>query len=165
MIKNLGFSRTDVGTIYNAYLLTYILLTPFTGFLTDQVGARRVITLSSFVLGTGVLLMGTVKTVWVGCIYFAIVGLGATGMWTPIITVVQHWFIPKRRGLALGIISTGYGLGFATMGAVFPWIISNFSWRHTWYFLGLGALSMVIVNGLLLRSDPYSVGLYPLLSS
>jgi len=32
MIKNLGFSRTDVGSIYNAYLLTYILLTPFTGF-------------------------------------------------------------------------------------------------------------------------------------
>jgi len=36
-----------------------------------------------------------------------------------VLTVVQRWFTPKKRGLALGIISPGYGLGFAAMGATF----------------------------------------------
>jgi sugar phosphate permease len=82
-------------------------------------------------------------------------------MWTPVLTVVQRWFSPRKRGLALGIISPGYGLGFAAMGAAFPWILHNYTWRHAWYFLGAGALAMVIANALFLRSDPESAGYMP----
>lgn len=161
MINDLGLSRTVGGTIYNAYLFSYIALTPLTGYLTDRFGARYVITTCTFILGAGVFLMGTIESVWMACLFYAIVGLGATGMWTPIITVVQRWYAPNRRGLSLGILSTGYGLGFATMGVVFPWIVHHFSWRYSWYFLGTGALLMVVVNGLLLRSDPESAGYLP----
>jgi len=75
--------------------------------------------------------------------------------------VVQRWFTPKRRGLALGIISPGFGLGFAAMGAAFPWIVHHYTWRHAWYFLGAGALTMVVGNALLLKSDPESSGYRP----
>ena len=119
MIRTLGFSRTAGGSIYNSYLFIYIVITPLTGYLTDRFGARRVITTCSLVLGLGVLLMGTVNNLWTACLFYAVTGLGATGMWTPVITVVQRWFSPHRRGLALGILSTGYGLGFAAMGALF----------------------------------------------
>ncbi len=161
MIKDLSLSRTAGGTIFNAYLFSYIILTPITGYLTDRFGARYVITTCTFILGVGVFLMGTAESLWTACLFYIIVGLGSTGMWTPIITVVQRWFAPKRRGLALGILSTGYGLGFATMGVVFPWIVNQFSWRYSWYFLGTGALLMVVANGLLLRSDPASAGYLP----
>ncbi|MBT8352638.1 MAG: MFS transporter [Deltaproteobacteria bacterium] len=161
MIRDLEFSRTAGGSIYNAYLFVYIALTPFTGFLTDRLGARRVIAVCSLILGTGVLLMGNVKSLSAACIFYAIVGLGSTGMWTPVITVVQRWFSPNKRGLALGIISTGYGLGFGTMGAAFPWIVQHFNWRFTWYFLGAAALLMFLFNSLFLRSDPSSAGFEP----
>jgi sugar phosphate permease len=161
MIKDLGLNRTAGGTIFNAYLFSYITLTPLTGYLTDRFGARYVITTCTFILGAGVFLMGTAGTLWMACLFYALVGLGATGMWTPIITVVQRWYAANRRGLALGILSTGYGLGFATMGLVFPWIVKHFRWNYSWYCLGTGALLMVVVNGLLLRSDPESVGHLP----
>ena len=161
MIRTLGFSRAAGGSIYNAYLFSYIALTPLTGYLTDRFGARRVITSCCLILGLGVLLMGTINTLWMACLFYAIAGLGATGMWAPVITVVQRWFSPNRRGLALGILSTGYGLGFATMGVAFPWIVHHFNWRYAWYFLGAGALAMVLVNGLLLRSDPENSGYIP----
>jgi len=161
MIKDLSLSRTAGGTIFNAYLFSYIILTPITGYLTDRFGARYVITTCTFILGAGVFLMGTAESLWTACLFYTIVGLGSTGMWTPIITVVQRWFAPNRRGLALGILSTGYGLGFATMGVVFPWIVNQFSWRYSWYFLGTGALLMVVANGLLLRSDPAAAGYLP----
>lgn len=161
MIRDLGFSRTAGGSIYNAYLFSYLALTPLTGYLTDRIGARRIITTCALILGAGVVLMGTVGSLWTACLFYAIVGLGATGMWTPVITVVQQWFAPNRRGLALGILSTGYGLGFATMGIAFPWIVHHFSWRYSWYFLGAGALVMVLANGLLLRSDPELAGYVP----
>jgi len=161
IIKDLHFSRTAGGSIFNAYLFPYITLTPFTGYLTDRFGARRVISICAFILGMGVVLMGTITNLWMACFFYAFVGIGATGMWTPVITVVQRWFTPSKRGLALGILSTGYGLGFAAMGAAFPWIVHHFSWRHSWYFLGSAALLMVLFNGLLLKSDPESSGYAP----
>ncbi|MGD8226169.1 MAG: MFS transporter [Desulfobacteraceae bacterium] len=161
MIRTLDFSRTAGGSIYNAYLFTYMAVTPLTGYLTDRLGARPVITICSLLLGLGVLFMGTVNTLWMACLFYGIAGLGATGMWTPIITVVQRWFSPHRRGLALGILSTGYGLGFATIGAAFPLIVARYSWRYAWFFLGAGALAMVVFNGLLLKSDPERAGWSP----
>ena len=161
MIRTLGFGRAAGGTIYNSYLFTYILVTPFTGFLTDRLGARRVITICLLILGIGVAAMGTARSLEQACLFYILVGLGATGLWTPVITLVQRWFAHKRRGLALGILSTGYGLGLAAMGVIFPWVVASFSWRYAWYFLGAMAILMVAVNGLLLRSDPAALGLKP----
>jgi sugar phosphate permease len=161
MIRSLGFGRAAGGSIYNAYLFTYIAITPFTGYLTDRLGARRVITICLLLLGFGVILMGTVNTLWTACLFFGFAGLGATGLWAPIITLVQRWFAFNRRGFALGILSTGFGLGFATMGAVFPWIVKFFNWRYAWFILGAMALAMVAVNGVFLRSDPVGAGFQP----
>jgi sugar phosphate permease len=161
MIRTLKFGRTAGGSIYNFYLLTYISITPLTGYLTDRLGARRVITVCLLIFGMGVFLMGTVQALWSACFIYAIVGLGATGLWTPVISLVQRWFAFHRRGFALGILSTGYGLGFATMGAVFPWIVTNFNWRYAWFFLGGLAFSMVAVNAVFLRSDPVDTGIRP----
>jgi sugar phosphate permease len=161
MIRTLGFSRADAGSIYNAYLLTYIVITPLTGYLTDRLGARRVISVCLVLLGSGVVLLGTVEHLWSACVFFGLTGLGASGMWVPIITVVQRWFSYQRKGLALGILSTGYGFGFALMGAVFPWVVSHYSWRHAWYFLGIMALVVAVPNAWLLRSDPADCGLRP----
>jgi sugar phosphate permease len=113
------------------------------------------------ILGVGVVMMGTVKTVASAGLYFGLAGLGATGLWAPVITLVQRWFAVHRRGLALGILSSGYGLGFAAMGAVFPLIVKSLSWHYAWFFLGGMALCMAIFNALFLKSDPRSAGLEP----
>ena len=161
MIRSLELNRTQGGTIFNFYLAAYICLTPFTGNLTDRFGARRIITLFCIVLGIGTLLMGTVERFWIACIFFALVGAGASAMWTPVITVVQRWFGLKRRGMALGILSTGYGLGFAAMGWFFPILVGSFSWRFCWYVLGIWTLIMVLVNVILLRSRPEDLQMSP----
>ena len=61
MIRTLGFGRTAGGSIYNSYMLTYIAITPLTGYLTDRFGARRVITICLLIFGVAVFLMGTVQ--------------------------------------------------------------------------------------------------------
>ena len=72
-----------------------------------------------------------------------------------------RWFAPDRRGLALGILSVGYGLGFATVGAGFPWIENHYCWRYAWHLLSFLTLCMVIFKGLLLRTDPAPTGTVP----
>jgi sugar phosphate permease len=161
MIRDLGFGRTAGGTIYNLYLLAYITLTPFAGYLTDRIGARRIISACALLLGIGVLLMGASNSLWEACAAFGIAGAGAAGMWTPLITLIQRWYAPGRKGLALGILSTGYGIGFGLMGVAFPFIMSHADWRYGWYLPGSAALIMAVVSAWLLRSDPSDSGLAP----
>ena len=75
MIRDLDFSRAAAGTIYNAYLFTYIAIAPLTGYLTDRLGARRVISVCLLVLGVAVVLMGTAKTLWSASLFFGLAGL------------------------------------------------------------------------------------------
>lgn len=161
MIRTLGIGRAAVGTIYNFYLIVYVSIAPFTGYLTDRFGARRVISTCLVILSLGVFFMGTVNSLWSACLFFAIAGLGATGMWAPVVALVQRWAAVRRRGIMMGIVSTGFGLGLATMGAVFPWLVENLNWRYAWYFLGAMALALVPLNAFFLRSDPKSAGFQP----
>ena len=154
MIPALHMNRTEAGAIINSYFLVYIFITPFTGNLTDRFGARKIITLFSIILGIGALLMGTANQVWTACVFFGLAGAGASAMWASVATVVQKWFVSRRRGMALGVLSTGYGLSFATMGLLFPVLVGSFSWRFCWYMLGIWALIMTLINVIFLRSGP-----------
>ena len=161
MITTLGFSRTQGGDIFNTYLFVYIVISPLTGYLTDRFGARKIISSFGVLLGSGTLLMGTSKSFGQACAFFGLVGIGASGMWIPVLTIAQRWFALKKRGMALGIMSTGFGLGFAVMGRTFPLIVESWNWRYCWYLLGVAGLIMVIVNAILLRSKPDDMGLDP----
>jgi sugar phosphate permease len=161
MIRTMGITRREAGDIFNAYFFAYVCFSPFTGYLTDRLGAARVIPVFGILLGLGTLLMGMVTQFWQACLAFALVGIGASAMWTPVITLVQRWFSIKKRGMALGILSTGFGLGYATMGRLYPVIVSKWSWHYCWFILGTSALLMIVVNRLLLRSKPDDVGLSP----
>lgn len=161
MIRTLGITRRQAGDIFNAYFLAYICFSLFAGNLTDRLGARKVIPLFGIVLGIGTLLMGSADNFRQGALFFALAGVGGAAMWTPIVALVQRWFDVKRRGMALGILSAGFGLGYASMGRLFPVIVAQWSWRYCWYFLGAAALVMVFVNLILLRSKPEDKGLLP----
>jgi OFA family oxalate/formate antiporter-like MFS transporter len=105
--------------------------------------------------------MGSVSRFGQACLFFALAGIGASAMWVPNLTIVQRWFALRKRGMALGILSTGSGLGLAVMGSVFPMIVEHWNWRYCWYFLGIAALSMVLVNAFFLRSKPEDMKLRP----
>ncbi|OPY75721.1 MAG: putative sulfoacetate transporter SauU [Syntrophorhabdus sp. PtaU1.Bin058] len=161
MIRTLGFTRRQGGDIFNAYFIVYVVCSFFTGYLTDRLGARRVIAFFCIILGAGTFLMGTIQNFWQACIFYGIVGMGGAAMWTPIITLVQRWFFIKKKGMALGILSTGFGLGFATMGRFYPVVVAYWNWRYCWYILGIAAFFLVVLNAFLLRSKPEDEGLVP----
>lgn len=161
MIRTMGITRKEGGEIFNAYFFAYILFSPFVGYITDRLGARVVIPVFGVVLGAGTFFMGLTQGFWQAAFTFCFVGIGAAAMWTPVITLVQRWFAVNKRGMALGILSAGFGLGFASMGRLYPIIVAHWSWRYCWYFLGIAALVMIVINAILLRSKPEDTGRLP----
>jgi len=161
MIRDLGINITQAGIIRAAYIFAYILFSPLTGWLTDHIGGRFVISFFCLFLGVGTFLMGQASNLFTAIVFHGLVGMGAAAMWVPIVTLIQKWFGITRRGLALGILSPSYAMGFGLMGIVLPIIVKTYSWRMGWFLLGISGLVLVVLNVVLLRSDPKEMGLLP----
>ena len=72
-------------------------------------------------------------------------GVGATG-WVPNTTIVQERF-KGNRGLAMGIISSGVGIGILVCVPLFQFLIIRLGWRMTYrimaFFIPLVISAMV----------------------
>lgn len=161
MIKSLQISKTEGGLIYSIFFFMYTLFAPIVGNLTDRMGGRKVITFFCAVLALGVLLMGTVNRLATAILFMAITGIGISSTWTPVVALTTKWFSASKRGFILGVITSGSFLGYGVLGLVFPLVMVRYDWRFGWTILGLSALIVTVVNGLVLRSKPEDLGIIP----
>jgi len=161
MIKEFQISKAQAGMIRSAFSLTYLLFAPLMGWLTDRIGGRKVISFFCLFLAGGTFLMAKAETFSDSAISYGIVGLGAAATWVPIATLIQKWFGEEKRGLALGILSPSYSVGFGLMGLILPVIVLEYNWRVGWFILGIAGFSLFFLNGLLLRDQPEKMGLSP----
>lgn len=161
MIVALKITKAQAGAIASSFYLAYTLFSPLLGFLVDRVSARKLLTLFSFILGGGTFLMGKPVSLLQACLFFAMVGIGSSAMWTPVVTLVQRWFGVRRRGMVLGILSISYTIGYGIMGLILPPLVARFDWRTCWFILSVPAFALVLINGVLLRTKPQDLNLRP----
>ncbi|MGH6992030.1 MAG: MFS transporter [Caulobacteraceae bacterium] len=158
-----GWGRGPVSLALSAGAITLAVITPLVGSLIDRVGARKVMIPS--MIGFG-LLMASLFFLTDSLLHFyaiylllGIVGAGANNV--AFMRVISAWF-NRRRGLALGIASTGVTLGSAGAAYFAQRLIDAYGWRAA--YLGLGAFVLLIgvpVVALFIRERPSDLGLEP----
>jgi len=161
ILTQFGWSRAD--TVFAFSLGTFMssLFALFTGFLTDRLGPRIVITVCGSFLGISCLLMSTLNTLWQFHIYYGIVAsIGMSVTATPVMATVARWFM-KRRGLITGIVQAGLGIGGLILAPLSGWLISDYGWRSAYIVLGIIALCAFITSGFFMRRSPQDMGQLP----
>ena len=161
MITSLRISNAQAGAIASCFYLSYTVVTPLVGFLTDRFSVRKLLVIFCLIQGVGVFLMGKATSFHQVCLFYAIVGVGASAMWAPVATLVQRWFGLQRRSLALGILSISYSIGYGVMGLVFPLLVSRFDWQACWFLLSGLSCALVPLMGFFLRNYPRDMNLHP----
>ena len=161
MILSLKISKAQAGAIYSSFFMAYTIFSPILGFMIDRFSARLLLGVFSALLAAGTFFMGMPQTLFQACLAFFLAGIGASAMWTPVVTLLLRWFGGKRRGLALGILSISSAMGYGIMGLVLPLLATGYGWRACWFLLGACAFLLVPLNGLLLRDRPRELRLGP----
>lgn len=163
LVQAFHTNRGSIALAVSILDIVNTLTAPVAGRLIDRYGARR-ITILSFV-GLTLALAGLSfarPPLWI--LYAAYATGGLLGIATTPVTfsrVVANWF-DKKRGLALGLASTGVGLGIFIVPPFAQFLIDERGWRTA--YLGLGALSLVIalpIVWIFLKGTPEEVGLLP----
>lgn len=123
-------SRGAISLAFTLHSLTAAVCAPLAGGLIDRFGARKIILLGTAIFGL-ILLADKVSGTEIEYLYLFYIALGiVSGGTTPVAygVVVSHWF-NRRRGLALGLMTLGLGLGAIAFPLAAQRLISMFGWR------------------------------------
>jgi MFS family permease len=161
-VETLGFTRAQVT---QGFLLGFLLAgLPFgflAGALIDRIGARFVTLCGVGLVGSSLLLMGSMTKFWhyeLLCI-MEVLGFVLAG---PIANqvLIARWF-SKRRGQAMGYAYLGLGLGAAISPLLINFLTRTVGWRHALELVGALVLAVLFPAGIwITRSSPEEMGLH-----
>jgi MFS family permease len=161
--RDFNAGRGDVSFAYTLFSLIQAMSIPFAGWLMDRFGARKLI-LPSMVLASFVLLLSPFcsGSLWQLYVFFGTLGFLAAGAGpVAFAKVISHWF-DRRRGLALGVMMLGLGLGAFVMPSLAQLLIARFGWRLA--YAAVGSSILLVSTPLVvkfLNERPESLGLVP----
>jgi len=92
--------------------------------------------------------------------YSLLFALGTGPTYALVMSTGSRWFL-RKKGVALGIIGAGSGLGILIIAPVSAWLISAYDWRTAYSAMGVIALVITIPAALLLKKDPKEIGAQP----
>ena len=151
--RSLVASATSLGMLIagtNAILL---------GRLSDKYGPRLTMALSGIFLGCGFILMARISTLWHMYLSLSLIAaIGVSGTDVVLLSTATRWFI-KYRGMMLGIVKVGTGVGMLIMPLLLNYLISDFGWRTAFVIMGILCLVAYIMGSQLLVRDPGKKGL------
>ena len=154
-----NWDRATVSLIYSASLIIRGAIAIGIGWLADKYGAIKISVFCGLMIGLGLILSGQVHNIWQFFLTYAVIeatGLsGAFGIGT---AVVSRWFI-KKRGLALGIVSTGSGLGTLLIVPGAERLVNAFGWSLSFVICGAVAGVLMIGSAFFMRPAPKEASL------
>ena len=159
--SDFNLTRAATSVVFSAQMVLVGVFTILGGWALDKYGPRIVVLLMALFTGLSLLLTSQTSSLWQLFItYSLLLSIGTSAIYVVTMSTVSRWF-DKKRGLALGIASSGAGLGTVVMAPFATYLISDFGWRTAFIILGLIAWLFVIPISRLFKGEPYEIGALP----
>lgn len=162
IVEEFGWGRGNTAMMFSMTIIVYGFVAPVAGSLVDRFGPRLIIPVGAFIVGGGVALCSMATARWHFYLFYGIIvaaGLSLTG-WTPLTAIISNWFV-RKRGLAFGILSAGFG-GSLVFAAIAQFLISTFGWQIAYVIIGVASVAIIVpLCSLLMRNHPRDKGLLP----
>lgn len=161
LTADFGWSRGATSGVYSLFMVVHGTFAIGVGWLVDRFGPAKVMSAIAFIGGLGLALTSQVSALWQLYVTYGIIfGIGESAGFITTMATTARWFV-KRRGLALGIVASGSGLGTLILPPVAERFIAAFGWSTAYLILGVVTWAIMIPSALLLRRDPAEKGLLP----
>jgi MFS family permease len=147
-----GATRGAVSLAFTLTMVGFGLGGVATGKITDRFGIVMAMGLSIGFLGLAYILAGLSTTLWQFIAVHALIGLGTSATFGPLMAEASHWF-DRYRGLAVTIVASGNYVGGTIWPQVVNWGIHSYGWRTTHIAVGIFCAVAMTLVVLLLRAQ------------
>ncbi len=132
--EEFDWTRGELSFALSMTNIAVVIASPALGMMIDRYGVRRVLIPSTILMGITVAAMGVLSAnIWhFYALYFLIPFLGAGTLPQSYSRVLIAWF-NRRRGLALGLSLSGFGVGATLVPIVAQMSIDTIGWRVSYF--------------------------------
>lgn len=130
IIKDINLTAGQVGIILSAFQAGYVLTVIFIGWLSDQIGEKKVVLFAT--LGTAIfstLFAFLATSFWSVLILRLLAGIFCGGIYVPGMSLLSNWFSSEERGRSIGAYIGGLTFSYASSYFLAPMIANSYNWQ------------------------------------
>lgn len=155
MTAELGLSNTQFGLAVSAFSYPYAFIQLFGGWLSDRLGARRMLLLCGAIVVVSTMLIGLVGGLASLIALRVALGFGEGFAFPTATRAMAAWMPPSRWGFAQGVTHAAARVANAIAPPLIVAILAYVSWRGAFVVLGLFSLSWVLLWAFVARDNPH----------
>lgn len=158
----------DMGWSHSALSFTYALSAIVSGVGVLTIGSymhvyslRLLFVIGVLVHGVGIYMTSTATTLEAFYFWYGFVAaLGRSTFFISTTTLVTRWF-EQRRGMAMGLMMAGNGIGPFVFSPLVTWVIFRWDWQTAFVAVSVTMTSVLVLAYLMMRNHPHEMGLKP----
>jgi len=157
--RDLGWSRSELTSVYSIYLLVNGFTAPFVGLMFDRLGPRWVYGAGMASLGAAMLLAGGLTQLWQFYLFIGVlvgIGVSLNGM-VPASALLARWY-RERLSTAIGIAYSAFGVGTVLFVPLVQFLVGEYGWRVSYRLLGWTLLALAPLVVLLVPWMTFAAG-------
>jgi MFS family permease len=136
IIADLSLTRAEAGLLGSVTLVAAAVGGVSFGWLADRFGRTRALMLSVALYSVFTAACGFASSLTQFIVFRILLGLGMGGEWTSGAALVSESWPSEHRGKALGMMQSGWAIGFALAALVAAIVQPRFGWRAV-FFVGI----------------------------
>ncbi|MSQ88359.1 MAG: MFS transporter [Betaproteobacteria bacterium] len=156
LLHEYGWSRSVLAGAFSVFTLVHGAVNPLVGAMCDRLRPLGLMAAGGLALGLALWADSYIANPWqlyLGFGVFTAIAVAAAG-WVPALIQVRRDF-PDKLGLALGIVSSGVGVGMLLVVPLTQLLIDAYGWRTAFRALGVICVLWIVPSSLfLLRRSP-----------
>ncbi len=155
LLNEFGWSRSVLAGAFSVFTLVHGGVNPLIGALCTRFKPMRVTAAGGVAMGLTLFADSFISTptqLYLGFGVLTALAVAAAG-WIPALVQVQRDF-QDRLGLAMGIVSSGVGVGMLLVVPLCQLLIDAFGWRVAFQVLGLISVLWIVPSSLWLMREP-----------
>lgn len=158
IVTEYGWSIATFTLYFTIYSLASAFAMPVAAQLLPKLGARVLLGAGGIIAAIGFVLFSRADSLlffyFAGFVLGA--GMGVSALYIPVV-LVNRWFV-AQRGLVLGLVLAGSGLGGVIVAYVQPQLIYGYGWRFASVVLGIAVLVATVIPAVfMVKSSPLDI--------
>jgi OFA family oxalate/formate antiporter-like MFS transporter len=147
-------SAADILLIYTIFVLLETWPVPFSGFLIDRFGIRKLMSVGAVLILAGWVLSSFSTALWELYLFYGVfAGVGAGTIYISCVGNAVKWF-PDHRGFAAGLTAAGFGGGAALTIIPISLTIAGVGWQGSFLYWGIAQGVIAFVMAIILIHPP-----------
>src|SRR3954447_16391401 len=142
LMESLHFTTEQYSFIVSAFQLSYSLMQPIAGFITDVIGLKLGYAIAALMWGTAAALHAFAGGWQTMALFRGLLGISEAAAIPSGVKTSTLWFPAKERSVATGWFNTGSSVGAMVAPPLVIWLSVAYDWRVAFLVTGLLGVGM-----------------------